>query len=169
MSVLPLSPALLPPFPACCSKSSRGGGIHRPGRIFYLFNYVAQQNLIVNKKEICYILFKLCLLVVIFYAPLSFGKKAVSFICFHGIRSLVNNSYYFPGVSPRCSSFKPPLPLPVNQHSIFTPHVSLNSAKGLVNLCVCPAEHPAHSTRLLPSAPHCRRCKCLVPHWSLCP
>lgn len=37
----------------------RGVEIHRPGHVFYLFNYVAQQNLIVNKNEICYVLFTL--------------------------------------------------------------------------------------------------------------
>lgn len=29
----------------------RGVEVHRPGHIFYLFNYVAQQNLIVNKRR----------------------------------------------------------------------------------------------------------------------
>lgn len=49
----------------------RGVEIHRPGHIFYLFNWVAQQNLIVNKKEICYILFKLHVSWWFFYSPLS--------------------------------------------------------------------------------------------------
>lgn len=54
-SVCPLAPPSSPLFPLLFRELVlRGVEIHRPGHIFYLFNYVAQQNLIVNKKSVIY-------------------------------------------------------------------------------------------------------------------
>lgn len=61
----------LPPAPPSSShevfrgRKLKGVEIHRPGHVFYLFNCVAQQNLIVNKKEMLYTFQTPCFFVVL--------------------------------------------------------------------------------------------------------